>query len=61
MAELLEKFEKKIEEITLIPSDGGRYEVFVDGTLVFSKIKTRRHAEPGEVMQLVGKYLEDAK
>ena len=40
-----------IEEITLITSSGGAYEVRVNDELIYSK-KTvqRRHAEPGEVM-----------
>jgi selenoprotein W-related protein len=32
-----------IEEITLIPSGGGRYEVTVDGELVYSKAATGVH------------------
>ena len=38
MAEVLKKYEMQIEDITLIPSDGGRFEVTVDGKLVFLKL-----------------------
>jgi selenoprotein W-related protein len=52
-AELLEQFEPEIEQITLVPSEGGRFEVEVDGVLVFSKLQTGRFADPGEVVGLV--------
>ena len=53
MAELIENLEHEIEEISLIPSDGGKYEITVNGTLIYSKLKTNRHAEAGEVLALV--------
>jgi selT/selW/selH-like putative selenoprotein len=37
----------------LVPSSGGVFEVMVDGTLVFSKKALRRHAQPGEVVDLI--------
>ena len=57
MAELLKTFESDVETFTLVPSDGGRFEVSVNGELLYSKLSTRRHAEPGEVADLVRKYL----
>lgn len=53
-AELIHQYEPNIESITLLPADGGRYEITVDGKLVYSKLATGRHAEPGEVEKLVG-------
>lgn len=47
-----------VEGITLIPSDGGRFEVTVNGSLLYSKLKTNRHAQPGEVLGLVHKMVE---
>jgi selenoprotein W-related protein len=52
-AELLQEFENQVAEIILIPSDGGRFEVTLDETLVFSKKKSLRHADPGEIVHLV--------
>lgn len=51
--ELLADYQHVIEEITLITSSGGTYEVRVNDELIYSK-KTvqRRHAEPGEVMAM---------
>jgi selT/selW/selH-like putative selenoprotein len=42
-------------DVTLVPSRGGRFEVFRDGTPIFEKSKTRRHAQPGEVVRLLEK------
>lgn len=47
--QLLEEFEPRIDELTLIVSDGGRFEVEVDGDLVYSKKETGRHAEYEDV------------
>jgi selenoprotein W-related protein len=41
-------------EVDLIPSSGGVFEVEVNGELVFSKNASRRHAEPGEVLGIIG-------
>ena len=57
----MKKYEPEIENLTLIPSDGGRYEINVNGTLVYSKLSINRHAEPGEVEKLVEKYLKEGK
>ena len=53
--ELLKNYEHLIEEIKLVPSDGGRFEVTVNGQLLYSKLELHRHAEPGEVLGLVRK------
>ena len=42
-----------IETIELIPSSNGRFEVTLDGELVFSKKALGRHAQPGEIVDLV--------
>ena len=53
--ELLSNFETEIESITLVPSEGGRFEVTVNDKLVYSKLQTGRHADTGEVVGLVRK------
>lgn len=42
-----------IETVELLPSSKGRFEVTLDGDLIFSKATLGRHAEPGEVAGLV--------
>jgi len=55
--ELLKNYEHMLEELTLVPSDGGRFEVTVNGQLLFSKLTAHRHAEVGEVLGLVRKLV----
>lgn len=47
-----------IQTVNLIPSDGGRFEVSVNGSLIFSKKQFGRHAEAGEVVGLIRKLVE---
>jgi len=51
--ELLTEYESHIASWKLIPSRGGAFEVTVNGDLVYSKIKTGRHAEIDEVRKLL--------
>ena len=58
MDELLKEYEHMIESVALIPSDGGRFEVSVNGDLIYSKLQTTRHAEAGEIVKLIHKMVE---
>ena len=60
MDELLKEFEPEIESVTLVPSDGGKFEVTVNDRLLYSKLQTHRHAEYGEVRLLVKKFILEA-
>lgn len=53
MADLTKEYEFDIKSIELVPSDGGKFEVTVNDKLVYSKLKSGRHAEEGEVLGLV--------
>jgi selenoprotein W-related protein len=46
-----------IENIELVPSSKGRFEVTLDDQLIFSKAMLGRHAEPGEIATLVRERL----
>ncbi|HBX70414.1 MAG TPA: hypothetical protein DEH25_13810 [Chloroflexi bacterium] len=59
--ELLRSFEEQIAHFTLVPSDGGRFEVSVNAKLIFSKKQSGRHADPGEVTDLLRKYIQENK
>jgi selenoprotein W-related protein len=37
----------------LIPASGGKFEVTLNGELIFSKKGLGRHAEPGEIRALI--------
>ncbi|HAX69246.1 MAG TPA: hypothetical protein DCY14_06555 [Anaerolineae bacterium] len=56
--ELLKNYEHVIESVALVPSDGGKFEVSVNGDLVYSKLQTKRHAEAGEILNLVSKIVD---
>lgn len=55
--ELLDGWVHRLSEVRLIPSSGGRFEVTLDGALIFSKAALDRHAEPNEVARLVEERL----
>jgi selenoprotein W-related protein len=57
----LNEFEEDIDSITLVPSEGGRFELSVNDRLLYSKLETHRHAEPGEVVGLVRKLQREGK
>ena len=55
--DLLAAYEDRLAQITLIPGWNGVFEVVLNGSLVFSKTRLGRHAEPGELVRLVGERL----
>lgn len=50
--DLLHDYQHVIDELTFVTGTSGVFDVEVDGKLLYSKKKTGRHAEPGEVLQL---------
>ena len=50
--DLLSNYQHVIKDLRLVPATGGVFEVEVDDDLIYSKIATDRHAEPGEVLDL---------
>jgi len=59
MAKLLKQYESEIASISLLPSDGGKFEVKVNDKLTYSKLQTGRHTDPGELVKLVGDLLKE--
>ena len=55
--ELLQGWAPVIETSELLPSSKGRFEVILDGELIFSKAELGRHANPGEVAGIVRQKL----
>jgi selT/selW/selH-like putative selenoprotein len=54
METLLDHYEPYIGKLILKPSDGGRFEVSVDHTLVFSRLDVGRFPGAQELVRLVG-------
>lgn len=57
MADLLPEFKQDIEEVVLVPSDGGRFEFFIDGELVYSKLGTGEFPAHREILKAVNARL----
>ncbi len=55
---LLNALQQHITSIKLMPGGGGRFEVMVNGKLVYSKLETGRHTDPEEVLSLVRQELK---
>lgn len=51
--DLLKEFEPYVSSWELIPADDGRFEVAVDGELVYSKLETGRHTDSSELRPLI--------
>ncbi len=49
--ELLLAYKERISKLTLIPAGGGRYEVTINGELVYSKAKTKVFPQLEEILE----------
>ena len=50
---LITEFKDKIKRLVLIPSDGGRFEVSIDGRRIFSKLETGKFPEYQEICKQI--------
>jgi selenoprotein W-related protein len=56
---LLKKHKDIISDIELIPSDGGAFEIVVNGDLIYSQLETGRHADPPEILELFENHIKE--
>jgi selenoprotein W-related protein len=47
---IMDAFDERFSALKLIPSDGGRFEVTLDGELIYSKLETGDFPENKEVL-----------
>lgn len=52
-SELLEKYGKSIDSLTMLPSGGGVYEIIKNDNLIFSKKKLDRFPDDGEIIDFI--------
>lgn len=52
-AELLPHFKQDIEEMILVPSDGGKFEIFVGEDQIYSKLETGAFPEPRDIVRAI--------
>ena len=50
---LLTSYKQRIEELRLIPADGGCFELSINGDLVYSKLKTGQFPDEQAILDLV--------
>lgn len=57
-SKLLDAYKQKISGLKLIPSDGGRFELAVNGDLIYSKLKTGQFPDEKWAVEAVGARLK---
>ena len=57
VSEILHDYQHVISDLSVVTSRGGTFDVEVDGTLIYSKALTGRHANPGEVLGLFRDFI----
>ncbi|GIK54987.1 MAG: hypothetical protein HND44_01270 [Chloroflexi bacterium] len=55
--EILTNYQHIIEQFTFITGSGGAFEFKVDGETLYSKKTLKRHANPGEILELFKEYI----
>ncbi|PYS02839.1 MAG: selenoprotein [Acidobacteria bacterium] len=50
---LITELKNKIQRLVLVPSDGGRFEVSIDGKRIFSKLETGRFPDYEEIRKQI--------
>jgi selenoprotein W-related protein len=55
---LLTTYKQKIQDLTLIPTGGGAFELSINGDLVYSKLKTGKFPDEQWVVDLVGSHVK---
>ncbi len=51
--QLLGEYPENIEAVTIVPSNGGRFEVSINGELVFSKLAQMRYPDIKEIRESI--------
>jgi selenoprotein W-related protein len=59
--ELMTTYKRKVGAFHLTPSDKGRFEVTVDGELLYSKLATGKFPVNAEIVRAVGERLSVRK
>ncbi len=55
--DILTEYEDRIEELVLYPTNGGGFDVKVNGRFAFSRASAGRNAQEGEILRNVGQAL----
>jgi selenoprotein W-related protein len=53
----MEAYGQRFGALKLVPSDGGRFEVSIDGTLIYSKLETGEFPENRHIIEQLRKQM----
>ena len=53
MEDVLPHFKTDITEMNLVPSDGGKFEVFVEGDQIYSKVETGEFPNSRDIVKAI--------
>jgi len=54
---ILERFKQQLAAVTLIPSSGGKFEIELDGKLIYSKLQTGCFPDKSQMLEQVAARL----
>jgi selenoprotein W-related protein len=60
-SKLLTTYKQQIQDLKLIPSGGGAFELSINGDLVYSKLKTGQFPDEQWAVDVVGSHLKKKK
>ena len=56
-ADILPQFKQDISETVLVPSDGGRFEIFLNDEPIYSKLQTGQFPEHRDIIKAISAKL----
>ena len=60
MGKVLPKFKQRLDEVILVPSDGGRFEISFNDDLIYSKVETGSFPDEDEIVATIEERSEQA-
>jgi selenoprotein W-related protein len=60
-SKLLTTFKQQIQDLKLIPSSGGCFELSANGELLYSKLKTKEFPDEQAMLEMIGTRLKKKK
>jgi selenoprotein W-related protein len=60
-SKLLSTYKQQIKDLKLIPSDGGCFELTINGDLIYSKLKTGKFPDEKWVLEAMGSHTKKKK
>jgi selenoprotein W-related protein len=60
-SKLLTTFKQQIQDLKLVPSGGGCFELTANGELLYSKLKTKEFPDEQAMLEMIGTRLKKKK